>query len=131
MDSMSITEAVKEWHEIADRDIASAKHLLNMIPAPYDIIAYHCQQCGEKYLKSYLVYNDQDVIKTHDLTALKNLCTEFDMSFSSLDEQCQVLTRYITTTRYPPRLNLTDSDIKKAIEFAEEIREFVLKVIDE
>ena len=127
----NIMDAVKEWHKVAENDLMSAKHLLTLYPKPLEIIAYHCQQCAEKYLKSYLVFNDEDVIKTHDLKKLCNLCTVFEKKFSTLENQCGVLVTYITDTRYPPKLDLTDNDVKKAIEYAEEIRDFVLEAIGE
>ena len=126
----SIMDAVREWHEYAERDLSVSKHLLSLYPIPLEIIAYHCQQCAEKYLKSYLVYNDEDIVKIHDLNKLRGLCSEFDANFASIENQCQILTRYVTDTRYPSqKLELTDSDIKKAIEYAETIREFVLSKI--
>ena len=110
----SIIDAVKEWHEYAENDLMSARYLLNMRPVPLEIIAYHCQQCAEKYLKSYLVYNDQDVIKTHDLLKLCRLCEEFEKEFLKIENQCSVLFTYITDTRYPgQKLELTDNDIKR------------------
>lgn len=127
----NIMDAVKEWHEIAEKDLMSAKHLLTLYPAPLEIIAYHCQQCAEKYLKSYLVYNDQDVVKTHDLKKLCNLCAEFKKEFLTIEKQCEILNTYIADTRYPPKLDLTEYDTKKAIEYAEEIKVFVLEMIDE
>ena len=130
MDSMSIMETVKEWHEFAERDLSVAKHSLNMRPVPLEIIAYLCQQCGEKYLKSYLVYNDQDVVKTHDLIKLSDLCAAFDESFRNLKKQCKALSEYIVLTRYPSKLDLTDYHIKQALEYAGEIKDFVLTRIN-
>jgi HEPN domain-containing protein len=132
MDKMKIMEATKEWFEYAERDLTSAKYLMSMYPLPLEIIAFHSQQCGEKYLKSYLVYQDQDVIKTHDLFRLCKLCAKFDEEFMSLKEQCETLTKYTEVTRYPTmKLDLTDYHIKKAIEYAEEIKSFVLERIVE
>jgi len=129
MDRMSIAESVKEWHEAADKDIASAHHLLSMYPVPLEPICYLCQQCAEKYIKSYLVHNDEDVVKTHDLVKLIKLCAEFNDSFMEIIEQCSVLVRYISDTRYPSKLELTGYDVKKALEYAEEIKMFVLRHI--
>jgi len=127
----SIMDFVKEWHRYAELDLLTANHLLTTLyPVPYEIIAYHCQQCAEKYLKSYLVYNDQDVVKTHDLVKLCNLCAEFDKTFLELENKCSILFTYITDTRYPnQKIELTDYDVKKALKYAEEIKAFVLKTI--
>ena len=119
----------QEWHEYAERDLVSAKHLLTLHPIPLEIIAYHCQQCAEKYLKSYLAFNDQDIEKTHNLLKLCNLCAEFEQGFLTLKNKCSILFTYIADTRYPPKLDLTDRDVKMALEYAEEIKQFVLKHI--
>ena len=43
---------VKEWLEYAKRDYESALHLFdNMVPAPLEIICFHCQQSAEKKQK--------------------------------------------------------------------------------
>jgi len=131
MDKMNSFEAAKEWHRFAEMDLSTAKHSLINYPVPFEIIAYHCQQCGEKYLKSYLVYKDQDVVKTHDLVELGNLCAVFDESFLDMKQQYKILTTYITLTRYPSNLELTDYHIKQAIEYAEEIKSFVLERVAE
>ena len=124
-------EAVKEWQEYAELDLSSARYLLNMIPAPLEIIAYHCQQCAEKYLKSYLAYKDEDIVKTHDLVKLCRLCEVFEKGFSNLESKCAVLFPYATDTRYPgQKINLTDSDIKLALKYTDEIKAFVLNQTD-
>ena len=130
MDNMSNIEAAQEWHEYAERDLNSAKYLLDMRPVPLEIIAYHCEQCVEKYLKSYLVYQNQDIEKTHDLIKICHSCAKFEKDFLTLESKCYVLFSYVTDTRYPSmNLQLTDYDVKKALEYAEEIKEFVLKNI--
>ena len=127
----SIMDIVKEWHEYADRDLISAKHLLTLHPAPLEIIAYHCQQCAEKYLKSYLVYQDQDIIKTHDLVKLCRMCAEFENGFLKLENQCSILVAYVTDTRYPSqKLDLNENDIEKALEYADGIKDFVLEQLE-
>ena len=129
MDKMHIIEAVKEWHRYAEMDLFTANHMIDIYPTPFEIITYHCQQCAEKYLKSYLVYNDQDVVKTHNLVELCNLCASFEEDYLTIKRQCQILTRYASATRYPSKLDLTDHDVKIALEYAREVKEFVLKII--
>ncbi|MCL2071841.1 MAG: HEPN domain-containing protein [Oscillospiraceae bacterium] len=127
----NIKELVKEWHEYAERDLMSAKHLLTMRPVPNEVIAFLSQQCAEKYIKSYLVYQNADVVRTHDLVMLIKLCAKFNSKFIGIEKQCSILLRYIADTRYPSqRFDLTEYDIKKALEYAEEIKEFVLGIID-
>lgn len=45
-----------EWQRYAAQDLSSAEFLLTMKPQPLEIICYHCQQCAEKNLKSFMAY---------------------------------------------------------------------------
>jgi HEPN domain-containing protein len=60
-------ENVKEWLQLAEDDLYSAKILNEAIRRPYEIICYHCAQATEKYLKAYLAFRDIIPKKTHDL----------------------------------------------------------------
>jgi HEPN domain-containing protein len=49
------TNSIAGWRKLAERDMAVAEHLAaNMYPVPTEIIAFHCQQAVEKYLKGVL-----------------------------------------------------------------------------
>jgi len=55
------TNTPEEWRLLAERDMAVADHLVaTMKPVPAEIIAYHCQQAAEKYLKGALVIIGED-----------------------------------------------------------------------
>lgn len=126
----NILDVVKEWQEYAEMDLASARYLLNMRPAPLEIIAYHCQQCAEKYIKSYLVYKDREVQKIHDLVKLCKQCAEFEKEFLTIEHKCAVLFPYATDTRYPgQKIDLTDTEIELAFKYVDDIKEFVLNMI--
>jgi HEPN domain-containing protein len=49
------TNTPEDWRILAERDMTVADHLANtMVPIPSEIIAFHCQQAVEKYLKGTL-----------------------------------------------------------------------------
>lgn len=51
----------REWTRSADEDLRLARHGLSLKSAcPYRLIAYHAQQCAEKYLKAFLVSEGVD-----------------------------------------------------------------------
>ncbi len=63
------------WISYAEDDLGLAQFALTMPGSrPYRLIAYHAQQCAEKYLKAYLVYHDIDFPYTHDIKKLLKLC---------------------------------------------------------
>ena len=124
MDNRTIS---KEWFDIADKDLSSAKYLQNMHPIPIEIICYHCQQSAEKFLKGYLAEKSHKTIKTHDLILLNNLCKKFNDEFKLVEEECLRLTDYGVNIRYPYPLDLNIDDMKLAIKDAEKIGDFVQK----
>ncbi len=49
------------WMSYADEDLDLANYAMKMPGIrSYRLIAFHAQQCAEKYLKAYLVYHDID-----------------------------------------------------------------------
>ncbi|SPF52644.1 hypothetical protein SBF1_5970006 [Candidatus Desulfosporosinus infrequens] len=58
---MDKTSIVNEWLDFANKDISSAKYLLDMRPVPLEIICYHCEQAAEKALKGYLILHDMEL----------------------------------------------------------------------
>lgn len=114
-----------EWQRYAAQDLASAEYLLNMKPQPLEIICYHCQQCAEKNLKSYMAFQSASITKTHDLVSLSKTCREYDPSFAVIENDCLELTDYGVQVRYPFQLELTEADVALAIQSARRIAEFV------
>ena len=119
-------EFVTPWMQKADNDILAARHLAeNMYPAPVEIICFHCQQAAEKYLKAFLVYNDQEPPKTHDLVELAKLCNNYNPDFLLLLPKCEYLLPFASRTRYPGASDPEDVDMKKALVYSHGIIEFV------
>ena len=117
---------LQQWLEIADNDLAVANFSAqNMWPIPYAIICFHCQQAVEKYLKWFLVLNDIDPPKTHDLEELEKLCENIAPQFSTIYEECSVLSGYAVQSRYPNEMYVEKHDMDKALNFAKTIREFI------
>jgi len=117
---------VNEWLKIAEMDMSSAKFLRDMHPIPVEIICYHCQQSAEKYLKAYLAYNESEILKTHDLLVLNNLCKKYDEQFLFINEECLRLTDYGVNIRYPYPMDLNKSDMEIALKDSQKIKDFVL-----
>ena len=118
-----------EWFIFANNDLNSAKFLLNMKPLPLEIICYHCQQSAEKYLKGYIALNGGDILRTHDLTILNKICRKYDERFKELEEDCIELVDYGVHVRYPFHIDLEEYDMKKALESAHNIENFIRNII--
>ena len=67
-------EITKKWIEFAKADLEAARVQLRYGPkrsSAYQVAIFHCHQAVEKILKAHLVEQDQEVKKSHDLTALR------------------------------------------------------------
>ena len=116
---------VKQWLIHGDEDLRLAKHAMTLKPEeepPYRLIAYHAQQCAEKYLKAYLVYCMVDFPYTHNISVLLELCNEHATWAEELQDAEQ-LTLYSITTRYPgEEQEVTEDEARRAIELAQQVR---------
>jgi len=126
---MDNSQIAKEWFDVAEMDISSAKYLQKMHPTPIEIVCYHCQQSSEKYLKGFLALNGHEIKRTHDLGLLNKLCFEYDDEFKILEEACLRLTDYGVNIRYPYPIDLNLADMKLAIIDAENIKNFILRKV--
>jgi len=113
---------VLEWIEIADEDFYSAQLLNEAFRKPYEIICYHCAQATEKYLKSYLAYNDITTPKTHNLLLMHELCVERDIAFENIRTECSLLNRFTNEIRYPHRIEIKEEDVKYSLNAVERIK---------
>lgn len=96
-----IFRKVKQWMTYGDEDLRLARHALTLLSGcPYRLIAYHAQQCTEKYLKAYLVYHRIDFPYTHNISRLLELCEENSRWLGKIYE-AEELTPFAITARYP------------------------------
>lgn len=123
----SNVDLVRNWLEKARRDLITARNGLDSSEPFTDIICFHAQQAGEKYLKAYLVWQKIDFPKTHSLEDLILLATQKDSSFSALTEDAGILTPYAVEIRYGESEEPLFEDAKEAVEVAEQIRGFIFR----
>ncbi len=128
---MSNNEVVAEWIRFAKRDLTVAKHIFNaMLPKPLEVVCFHCQQSAEKALKAYLIHQNVDFPKIHDLTELCKLCTTFTDSFYDIYDYCAGIYIYAVEPRYPYGVNITMTETISALSCAEFILNHVIKLLD-
>ena len=96
------------------------------IPQYKDTIAFHCQQAAEKYIKAWMIFENIEIKKTHDLVYLLELINVKQIVPEEWFEKASVLEDYGVELRYPDtKIVLSDSDIEDAIRIAKEFREFI------
>ncbi len=124
-------ELVNLWIIKADHDLKTAKDEITANDPTTDTVCFHVQQCVEKYLKAYLVFNGIEIIKslkTHDISELIDYCKDIDKDFEQLisDNDADRLTNYSIEARYPDDFYLPSvEESNQAIYIAENVKGFV------
>jgi HEPN domain-containing protein len=116
------SENVREWLQLADDDLYSAKILNEQVRRPFEIICYHCAQSIEKYLKSYLTFKNIIPKKTHDLVFLNSICVENDNEFQNIKTVCDFLNRFANDIRYPHQYEISEDDVSFAINSVDKVK---------
>jgi HEPN domain-containing protein len=125
-----IRKKVRKWVGFGDEDLKLARHALTLSSGcPYRLIAYHAQQCAEKYLKAYLVFHRLDFPYTHNISRLLELCAE-KADWPGTILEAEELTAYAITTRYPGEdERVTKQEALRAIHISEKVRKIIRKVL--
>ncbi|MGD0078587.1 MAG: HEPN domain-containing protein [Sedimentisphaerales bacterium] len=122
----SVPEKIKEWISFAEDDIRMADVAMKLKSnVPCRIIAFHAQQCAEKYLKAYLVSQEVDFPYTHSIATLLKLCGKYALRIKEIQD-ADLLTPYAITARYPGQdERVTKGETLKAIGMAKKVRQTV------
>ncbi|MBI5208266.1 MAG: HEPN domain-containing protein [Candidatus Firestonebacteria bacterium] len=125
-----IVRKVNQWISYGDEDLDLARHALILEnKCPYRLIAYHAQQCAEKYLKAYLVYKNIDFPYTHNIRRLLEFCAE-KANWVETIKDAEELTPFAITTRYPgEEETVTKEEALHAIEVATKVRKIVRRAL--
>jgi len=118
------TEIISEWLKKADEDFQFALVNLNEKKPFYAQICFHFHQVAEKYLKAYIIANELEFRKIHDLPLLLKICASKDSSLNILRESCEYLNVFYIETRYPVHwpTNFSYEEAEKAYKAADQIR---------
>ena len=110
------------WFRFADMDLLSAQRNTTFHPVHMQLICYLCQQSAEKNLKGFLIYKGiEEPPKSHNLDMLCDKCANFDVRFECIYDQCESLTRYGVQPRYPHEMEISEQNMKKALEHARQV----------
>jgi len=128
---MADSREVKNWLEKAAEDYLFASSIISETTF-YAQVCFFFQQAAEKYLKAYIIRDELEFKKVHDLTELLRICEGHLPSFSILIEDCRLLNTYYIETRYPVHwpVSVGKEDAYRAMEAAGRIKDFVEKVIE-
>ena len=121
---------VNDWILLADKDLYVAELVIKDDYPLTNIVAFHCQQAIEKYLKAFMIEKDIPLLKTHDLIKLNGMINEIKKL--DIDEKkLIILNEVYMDSRYPGDLGLmsdgipTKEQAREFIEYVKEIRTVV------
>ncbi len=123
------SEYIKNWLFRANEDISVIESLSSINFEYYtSTICFHAQQAVEKFLKAFLIYQDIDFPKTHDLDFLLMECQKIDKYLFDID--LKSLTDFGVSIRYPDDFYVPGvNETKEYITIATEIRNLIEKLI--
>jgi HEPN domain-containing protein len=128
---MADIEIISDWLKKADEDFQFAVMNLREQKPFCAQICFHFHQAAEKYLKAYVVANDLEFIKVHDLPLLLTICSSKDSSLDILRDACEYLYAFYIETRYPVHwpTNFSYEEAEKALKAADQVRSVIKKRI--
>lgn len=124
-------QLVQSWLTKAQHDLATARKLAADPDPYYDTALYHCQQAAEKAVKGYLVFQDKEFEKTHDIRETVRLAIGYEPRFAEWMKIAKALTPYAYKFRYPDAANLapTREEYEEALVDATNLYDFVLSLL--
>lgn len=120
---------IKQWLIKANEDLLVVERLVD-----YEIVAtssacFHCQQAVEKFLKAYLISNDVEIKRTHNIEYLLSECSDIDKDFADIDPK--ELSDFGVDIRYPGDMYTPDElETLEYQKLAREIKSIVENKID-
>jgi HEPN domain-containing protein len=89
----------EKWLSKAEDDLNFAR--LGLKNEFYAQVCFLAQQCIEKSLKAFLLFQGRLYPKTHKLVELWTLCSEIGDGLSQFKEKFKIIDEYYMPTRYP------------------------------
>ena len=116
--------SIKQWIFKANEDILVVEKLTeHEIFAPSSA-CFHCQQAVEKFLKAFLIANEVEIKKTHNIEFLLSVCGEIDSDFARIEPKN--LSDFGVDVRYPGDMYIpSDKETIQYKEIALSVKELV------
>ena len=128
---MKNLDKANEWLQRAKSNMARAKAGRVSPDILYEDLCYDAQQAVEKAFKSVCIIHEIVFPKTHDIAYLIELLEKGGVEVPENLQNAKILTGYAVETRYPGDYEPVDEeDLRKAIEIAKEVLEWVKKEMD-
>ena len=116
----------QRWFKMADEDLLFAKAGWKESGISGHA-CFMCQQIVEKYLKGFLVSQNINPPRIHDLPKILEMCIEIDGKFRQFTDECEILSGYYIAPRYPLDMpqDYSKEQVEEAFEIVDGIKDFV------
>lgn len=115
----------EEWIKKGERDYSTMLREARVQEDPNnDAIAFHAQQCAEKYIKGYLQEIDIAFPKLHDLRLLLEILIPIQEEVNVILDDCAFLSEFAVRYRYPGE-DTTKEDAEHAAISCRKIRKLI------
>lgn len=114
----------KEWYVSSKKSFRGAEILFASEDADvYEIIAFHCQQTVEKYLKGTILQHKTELINSHSLVYLYDRANESGQILRINRRDCAYLNQFYIETRYPADtpMQLREDEVTKCLDIARKV----------
>ena len=98
---VALRELVLQWLAKSAADFDAAEQLCAQGDRFREIVAFHCQQAAEKYLRAFLVRHQIEFPKTHDIAKLLDRVATVNADIAESLRDADVLTPFGVEARYP------------------------------
>lgn len=75
-------EFARLWVFKAEEDLLVVRQLMQSEIPVKSAIGFHCQQAAERFLKAFLAFHQQEIIRTHNIEFLLQQCSQIDTRFN-------------------------------------------------
>ena len=125
-----VDEYIENWLKKAENDLRIVDHELKLSEdeTVKDLACFHCQQAVEKYLKAFLIFNEVEFPRTHNIEYLLEQSAKIDTDFSGID--IDELSDFGVNIRYPDDFYVPEIDeVRFYYNLANRIKFLVLEKI--
>lgn len=109
----STIDFIKQWLAKANEDLLVIEKLTEFEIIATSSVCFHCQQAVEKFLKAFLIANEVNVKRTHNIEFLLSECSDIDKDFAEIDPK--ELSDFGVDARYPGDLYIPND--KETLEY--------------
>ncbi len=121
-----IRQLVDQWLIKAQADLDAAMALVDHEGGLWSIVAFHCQQSAEKFIKAELTALQIEFGKTHDISVLLDRLNEGKNKLADDLSSAEALTVFGVQARYPgDGPDVDQAEAKHALDLAKTVARLI------